>query len=86
VEALVRALAIEWAPSVTVNAVAPGYTQKDPGAHAAMTPAQWEATTARIPLRRLGRPEDVAHAIAWLASPGAGYVTGQVVHVNGGIC
>jgi NAD(P)-dependent dehydrogenase (short-subunit alcohol dehydrogenase family) len=86
VEALVRALAIEWAPAVTVNAVAPGYTQKDPGAHAAMTPAQWEATTARIPLRRLGTPEDVAQAIAWLASPGAGYVTGQVVHVNGGIC
>ncbi len=86
VEALVRALAIEWAPRVTVNAVAPGYTQKDPGAHAAMTAAQWEATVARIPLRRLGTPADVAHAITWLASPGAGYVTGQVVHVNGGIC
>lgn len=86
VEALVRALAIEWAPRITVNAVAPGYTQKDPGAHAAMTPAQWEATVARIPLGRLGTPADVADAIAWLASPGASYVTGQVVHVNGGIC
>jgi NAD(P)-dependent dehydrogenase (short-subunit alcohol dehydrogenase family) len=85
VEALVRALAIEWAPEVTVNAVAPGYTQKDPGAHAAMTPAQWEAMIARIPLRRLGTPSDVAQAVAWLASPGAGYVTGQVIHVNGGV-
>ncbi|MCX8133323.1 MAG: SDR family oxidoreductase [Roseococcus sp.] len=85
VEALVRALAIEWAPDVTVNAIAPGYTQKDPGAHAAMTPAQWEATIARIPLRRLGTPSDVAQAVAWLASPGAAYVTGQVIHVNGGI-
>lgn len=85
VEALVRALAMEWAPRITVNAVAPGYTQKDPGAHAAMTPAQWEAIAARIPLRRLGTPAEVADAIAWLASPGAGYVTGQVIHVNGGI-
>jgi len=85
IEALVRALAMEWAPRVTVNAVAPGYTRKDPGAHAAMTPEQWQATIARIPMGRLGLPEDVAHAVAWLASPGAGYVTGQVVHVNGGI-
>jgi NAD(P)-dependent dehydrogenase (short-subunit alcohol dehydrogenase family) len=85
VEALVRTLSIEWAPGVTVNAVAPGYTQKDPGAHAAMTPEQREAITARIPLRRLGTPADVAHAVAWLASPGAGYVTGQVIHVNGGL-
>jgi NAD(P)-dependent dehydrogenase (short-subunit alcohol dehydrogenase family) len=50
-----------------------------------MTPAQWEAMIARIPLRRLGTPADVAQAVAWLASPGAGYVTGQVIHVNGGI-
>lgn len=85
IEALVRALAIEWAPRITVNAVAPGYTQKDPGAHAALTPEQWQATIARIPMARLGTPADVAHAIAWIASPGAGYVTGQVVHVNGGI-
>ncbi len=85
VEALVRALAMEWAPRITVNAVAPGYTRKDPGAHAAMTPEQWQATIARIPMARLGTPEDVAHAVAWLAGQGAGYVTGQVVHVNGGI-
>jgi len=85
-EALVRALAIEAASAgVTVNAVVPGYTRKDPGAHAALTAAQWEAVTAKIPLRRLGTPEDVAAAVAFLCSEEAGYVTGQAIHVNGGL-
>jgi len=85
VEALVRALAIEWAPKVTVNAVVPGYTRKDPGAHAALSAAQWEEIIARIPLRRLGTPDDVAATIAFLASAGAGYITGQSIHVSGGV-
>jgi NAD(P)-dependent dehydrogenase (short-subunit alcohol dehydrogenase family) len=85
-EALVRALAVEAAASgTTVNAVSPGYTRKDPGAHAALSAAQWEAVTAKIPLRRLGTPDDVAAMAAFLASADAGYVTGQVVHVNGGL-
>jgi NAD(P)-dependent dehydrogenase (short-subunit alcohol dehydrogenase family) len=85
-EALVRALAVEAAASgTTVNAVSPGYTRKDPGAHAALSAAQWEAVTAKIPLKRLGTPDDVAAMVAFLASADAGYVTGQVVHVNGGL-
>ena len=86
VEALARGLAIEYAPrGVTVNAVAPGFTQKDPGAHAAYSPAQWEMVKRSVPLGRLGTPDDVAAAVNFLASAEAGYVTGQVWHVNGGL-
>jgi 3-oxoacyl-[acyl-carrier protein] reductase len=86
VEALVRGLAIEYAPKgVTVNAVAPGFTQKDAGAHAAYSPAQWEMVKRSVPLGRLGTPDDVAAAVNFVASAEAGYVTGQVWHVNGGL-
>ena len=85
-EAMVRALAVEAAPhGITANAVAPGYTLKDPGAHSSMTAAQWDEVKARIPLRRLGTPEEVAAMVAFLASADAGYVTGQVIHVSGGL-
>lgn len=85
-EALVRALAIELAPSgVTVNAVVPGFIRKDAGAHRAIDPAVLAKQTERIPLGRIGQPEDVAAAVAFLASPAAGYITGQALHVDGGL-
>lgn len=85
-EAMVRALAIELAPQgITVNAVVPGAIEKDRGTHSAMTPDQWRTTVARIPLARLGKPADVAAAAAFLASAEAGYITGQMLHVNGGL-
>lgn len=85
-EALVRALAVELGPDgVTVNAVAPGFIRKDSGAHRAIDPAVLVEQTARIPLRRIGLPEDVAATVAFLASAGAGYITGQTIHVNGGL-
>jgi len=85
-EALVRALAIELGSAgVTVNAVAPGFIQKDSGAHRAIDPAVLSAQNAHIPLGRIGLPAEVAAAVAFLASPAAGYITGQVLHVNGGL-
>jgi 3-oxoacyl-[acyl-carrier protein] reductase len=85
-EALVRALAIELAPAgVTVNAVAPGFTRKDAGSHSAMTAEQWAEIARRIPLGRLADPEEIAAVIAFLASPAASYVTGQVIHASGGL-
>lgn len=85
-EALVRALAMELAPSgVTVNAVVPGFIRKELGAHAAITPERLAAQTAAIPMARIGLPEEVASAIAFLASPAASYITGHALAVDGGL-
>ena len=81
---MTKSLAKELATrGVTVNAVAPGFIATD--MTAAMTDAAKEATLASIPLQRLGAPEDVAHAVAFLASDEAAYITGQVLCVDGGM-
>jgi 3-oxoacyl-[acyl-carrier protein] reductase len=68
---------------ITVNVVAPGYIQTD--MTAALDEAQRGQLAAQIPLGRLGTVDDIAHAVAFLASPQAGYVTGETLHVNGGM-
>ena len=85
-EALVRALAMELAPSgITVNAVVPGFIRKDAAAHAALDPAALQHQLAQIPAGRVGVPDEVAAAIAFLASVEASYITGQCLHVSGGL-
>ena len=84
-EALVKALAIELAPSVTVNAVAPGFVRKDAGAHVALSLQGMPDRSQWVPLGRIAEPSDIAAAIAFLAGPDAAYITGQVLHVDGGL-
>ncbi|UNX54281.1 glucose 1-dehydrogenase [Georgenia sp. TF02-10] len=80
-----RGLAKELAPrGITVNAVAPGFIEATPFHDTFTTPAAKAETVAGIPLGRAGVPQDVASAVGWLASPGAAFVTGTVVDVNGG--
>jgi len=69
--------------NITVNAVAPGFIDTD--MTRALPEAQKEALLKQIPLGRLGRAEEIAHAVAYLASPEAGYITGVTLHVNGGM-
>ncbi|HSN46429.1 MAG TPA: 3-oxoacyl-ACP reductase FabG [Casimicrobiaceae bacterium] len=69
--------------NITVNCVAPGFIDTD--MTKALPEAQRGKLLERIPLGRLGTPDDIAHAVAFLASPQAGYVTGATLHVNGGM-
>jgi 3-oxoacyl-[acyl-carrier protein] reductase len=84
VAGMTRALAREiGSRGITVNCVAPGFIDTD--MTKGLPEEQQTALKAQIPLGRLGSPEDVAHAVAFLASPHAGYITGTTLHVNGGM-
>ena len=85
-EALVRSLAAQLAADgVTVNAVVPGYTRKDAAGHSALSAGAWQRAAALTPLGRIAEPDEVAALIAFLLSAEARHITGQAIHVDGGL-
>jgi 3-oxoacyl-[acyl-carrier protein] reductase len=84
VAGMTRALARELGSrNITVNCVAPGFIETD--MTAGLPEEQQKALLGQIPLGHLGKPQDIAHAVAFVASPQAAYITGQEIHVNGGM-
>jgi NAD(P)-dependent dehydrogenase (short-subunit alcohol dehydrogenase family) len=85
-EAMAKAFALDLAPEgITVNVVAPGFIEKDAGAHFAVPPEAAAEINRQIPMGRKGSRDEVAAVVEFVASEMASYVTGQVIHVNGGL-
>ncbi len=85
VEGLVRSLAAEWAPKVRVNAIAPALVDTPLVDRMLSTPEKREAMAARYPLKRVGTPSDAATLAKFLLSPDSGWITGQVLGLDGGM-
>lgn len=85
IEGLTRSLAAEFAPKIRVNAVAPSLTSTPLAKHLLNNEKRREHACQRHPLQRVGNPEDIAEAICFLVSEKSSWMTGQVIHVDGGL-
>jgi NAD(P)-dependent dehydrogenase (short-subunit alcohol dehydrogenase family) len=85
IEGLTKALAAEYAPKIRVNCIAPSLTDTPLAANLLNNDQKKEANAARHPLKRIGAAEDIAHIAAFLLSEKASWITGQIMHVDGGM-
>ncbi|PMB54896.1 3-oxoacyl-ACP reductase FabG [Coxiella endosymbiont of Rhipicephalus microplus] len=82
---LTKVIALEYAAyGITANCIAPGFIKTE--MTDALSKNQQEAILIRVPIKRMGRPEEIAKAAIYLASEEAGYITGETLHINGGMC
>lgn len=85
IEGFARALAAEWAPQIRVNVIAPSLTDTPLASPLLNTPEKRNANAARHPLKRIGTPQDIAAAAHFLLSDKSGWISGQIMHVDGGL-
>jgi 3-oxoacyl-[acyl-carrier protein] reductase len=85
VEGLTRSLAAEFAPQIRVNAIAPSLTDTPMASRLLSSDEKREASAKRHPLNSFGKPEEIAKAAAYLLSDDSGWITGQIIHIDGGI-
>lgn len=85
IEGLVKSLAAEWAPNIRVNGIAPSLTNTSLAEKLLNSADKIDAAAKRHPLQKLGSPEDIAAMAAFLLSPQASWITGQILHIDGGM-
>jgi len=85
VEGLTRSLAAEFAPRIRVNAIAPSLTDTPLAQNLLSSEEKRQASAERHPLKRIGSPQDIAHLAAHLLSDTGAWITGQIIHVDGGM-
>jgi NAD(P)-dependent dehydrogenase (short-subunit alcohol dehydrogenase family) len=85
IEGLTKSLAAEFSPKIRVNCIAPSLTNTPLAEKLVNTPEKLEASNNRHPLKRIGTPDDLANMVEFLLSDNSSWITGQILHVDGGM-